>query len=717
VNNRFPTPAYRYFGDRTVLFAVAAIALIGLLTWLDWRAQRDARVRVAQTVLELRHIHDVLSSMKDAETGERGFLLTGLSAYLEPYDNAVANIGRQVETLHKDTESEFDLRADSARLEAAVEAKLRDLSITVTLMREQGPEAALAHLRTGAGKEDMDRIRDISAEMDSLLRNRIARETTEGERHTRETLAFSGGASLLLFLLVALTNLRYRRQKEQAEAANHAKSAFLASMSHELRTPLNAIIGYSEMLAEEAVESNGANILPDLDKIRTAGKHLLELINTVLDLSKIEAGKMELLPEVFSVERLIQDVVDVIGPIAGKNGNRLSVAVAPEIGDIRADQVKLRQSLFNLLSNASKFTSNGEVTLTVRREPEDWIAFEVRDTGVGMTPEQLARLFEAFVQGDPSMSRKFGGTGLGLTISRRLARMMGGDIDAASQPGKGSIFTLRIPANTDWLEAPPLTAAKPAEKASLILVIDDDVGIHEMLRRTLARHGFAVVGALSGQEGLRLARELRPQAIMLDVVMPGMNGWSVLTQLKNDPATADIPVIVVTMIDNRNLGYALGAADYVTKPIDRDRLAAILLRYGNGAGNSVLVVEDEPDEREMFRRMLESEGWRVRAAENGRAALEDLARETPSVILLDLMMPEMDGFEFIDELHRSDTWKNVPVLAVTAKELSAADRERLNGYVGRVIRKGSYGKQELIEHVGAMLAARVASQTPAHGAP
>jgi CheY-like chemotaxis protein len=204
---------------------------------------------------------------------------------------------------------------------------------------------------------------------------------------------------------------------------------------------------------------------------------------------------------------------------------------------------------------------------------------------------------------------------------------------------------------------------------------------------------------------------------MLDVVMPGMNGWSVLTQLKNDPATADIPVIVVTMIDNRNLGYALGAADYVTKPIDRDRLAAILLRYGNGAGNSVLVVEDEPDEREMFRRMLESEGWRVRAAENGRAALEDLARETPSVILLDLMMPEMDGFEFIDELHRSDTWKNVPVLAVTAKELSAADRERLNGYVGRVIRKGSYGKQELIEHVGAMLAARVASQTPAHGAP
>jgi signal transduction histidine kinase/CheY-like chemotaxis protein len=600
LNDPFPTPAYRYLRDRTVLFAVAAIAVVGLLTWLDWRAARDARARVAQTVLELRQISDVLSTMKDAETGERGFLLTGLYGYLEPYDTATSNIGRQMEALRRDTASEFDLRADSARLQTAVEAKLRDLSIGIALMREQGPEAAAAHVRMGAGKEGMDRIRDIAAEMDSLLRNRMARETRDGEKRALETQLLSAGASLLLFVLVALTNVRYRRQKEEAQAANHAKSAFLASMSHELRTPLNAIIGYSEMLSEEAMESNGANILPDLDKIRTAGKHLLELINTILDLSKIEAGKMELFPEVFAVERLVKDVVDVIGPLAKKNGNRVSVSVAPESGAMRADQIKLRQTLFNLVSNACKFTSHGEVRLKVWREPGDLMAFEVSDTGIGMTPAHVSTLFEPFVQADPSMSRRFGGTGLGLAISRRFARMMGGDIEASSEPGKGSVFTLRIPSNTDWLETPPLAVSGSLPNAGLILVIDGDVDAHEMLRRSLARHGLDVVAAISAEEGLRLARDLRPQAITLDVAMPGMAGWSVLAQLKNDPVTADIPVVVVSMIDNRNLGYALGASDYLTKPIDRERLASILLRHASGKVNTVLVVEDEADARDSF---------------------------------------------------------------------------------------------------------------------
>ena len=422
---------------------------------------------------------------------------------------------------------------------------------------------------------------------------------------------------------------------------------------------------------------------------------------------------MELFLEVFSIERLVKDVTDVVTPLAGKNGNRFSVAVTPEIGEMRADQTKVRQSLFNLVSNACKFTSDGEVSLKVWRAPGDLIVFEVRDTGVGMTAAQVSRLFESFAQADASTARKFGGTGLGLAISRRFARMMGGDIEVASEPGKGSVFTLRIPANADWVErrAEGQPAASPgaASKAGVVLVIDDDPDIHQMLRRTLGRHGLSIETARTGEEGLRRARELHPQAITLDVMMQGMDGWTALARLKNDPATADIPVIMLTMVDNRNLGYALGAAEYLTKPIDRERLAAILLRYSKGAADWALVVEDEADSRDMLSRILESEGWRVRTAENGRAALEALSREIPSIILLDLMMPEMDGFEFIDELQRHEAWRHIPVLVVTARELTEVDRARLNGHVGRVLRKGSYEKAELVEMVSAMVAARIRS--------
>jgi len=700
-------PAWEDFRDPTVLFAVGAVVLIFLLSTWTWREQRRNQEQVLETLRELRQVEDVLSTVKDAETGQRGFLLTGSEAYLEPYTEATSRIQQEMNALRATAGAQFEIREDFERLRRAVDAKLGELKQTVELQRAGNGDAALERVRTNVGKEEMDRIRDICAQMDALVRSRLQLASRYSDANSIRLHAMSVGASLLLFALVAVANVRYRRQKDAAEAANRAKSAFLASMSHELRTPLNAIIGYSEMLSEEAEESDATGILPDLDKIRSAGKHLLELINSVLDLSKIEAGKMELFLETFSVARLVKDVADVSMALAAKNNNRLNVSVAPDAGEMRADQTKVRQSLFNLVSNACKFTSDGEVALDVKRAADGYIEFAVRDTGVGMTTPQVARLFESFTQADASMTRRYGGTGLGLALSRSFARMMGGDILVRSEAGKGSVFTLRIPAkvSTEPARAESYTPASPS--SGVVLVIDDDPDVHELLRRTLSRHGFLVEGARMGDEGLRMARRLRPRAITLDVMMPGMDGWTVLAHLKNDPETADIPVVMLTIVDNKNLGFAMGAAEYLTKPIDRERLAAVLLRYRGVADNVALVVEDEADSREVMRRMLQSEGWKVREAHNGREALEELARGLPSIVLLDLMMPEMDGFQLLDELHARPEWKELPVLVVTAKELTAEDRARLNGHVDRVLQKGSYRKEELIEQVARMVASRV----------
>jgi signal transduction histidine kinase/CheY-like chemotaxis protein len=441
--------------------------------------------------------------------------------------------------------------------------------------------------------------------------------------------------------------------KEAAEQANRTKSTFLANMSHELRTPLNAIIGYSEMLEEEAQERDLGDFAPDLSKIHAAGKHLLTLINDVLDLSKIEAGKMELFLEDFEVGALVRDVESTIRPLIEKGENSFEVDCPPDIGGMHADLTRVRQILFNLLSNAAKFTHRGRVGLDVfplRLHGQDWLEFAVADTGIGLTPEQQRRLFLSFSQADPSTSRQYGGTGLGLVISRRFAQMMGGDIALQSEFGRGSVFTVRLPRVAGKpLPAPP-PAPAPGAVAPTVLVVDDDRATREMISRGLVKEGFRVVLAASGEEAIRLAREKRPDAISLDVLMPGMDGWTVLRALKAEPLTASIPVVIVSMLDDRDIGFALGAADYLTKPFDRERLVSALRRFRDGSmPRPVLVVEDDPGTRDVIRRALERDGWIVSEAENGRAALENLTRQTPDIVLLDLMMPEMDGFDFVAE--------------------------------------------------------------------
>ncbi len=502
-----------------------------------------------------------------------------------------------------------------------------------------------------------------------------------------------------------------QQAKTLAEEANTTKSKFLANMSHELRTPLNAIIGYSEMLIEEITDLGTPALIPDVQKIHGAGQHLLGLINNILDLSKVEAGKVELFLETFAIAPLIEEVAATLRPLLTKNHNTLVINCPDNIGSMQADVTKLRQSLFNLLSNASKFTENGTITLAVEPREANWIIFCVSDTGIGMTPKQQAKLFQSFTQADASTTRKYGGTGLGLVITQQFCQIMGGDIQVESEAGKGTTFTIRLPEQVQALPSEPaiqngqdeISMTTSVIGASTILVIDDDASVQDIMQRFLSREGFNVILAASGQAGLKLAREQAPDVILLDVRMPNMNGWEVLSRLKADPELASIPVVMVTIEDDKALGTALGAVDYLLKPVDHDRLLTLLQPYLKGSSpTSVMVVEDNPENREMICRQLIKTGWRVLEAENGLKALEVMQQEQPAVILLDLMMPEMDGFEFIRELRQHPQWRSLPVIVLTAKDLTAEERDWLDGQTQRVYQKGT-GNRQLLDEIRSLL--------------
>lgn len=491
--------------------------------------------------------------------------------------------------------------------------------------------------------------------------------------------------------------------KLSAEEANVAKSAFLANMSHELRTPLNAIIGYSEMLAEELEEMDEPGMVDDAGKIRSAGKHLLALINDILDLSKIEAGKMEVFIETVDVPAMIKDIVSTIYPLTETNGNSLTVDCAADMPAIQTDMMKLRQSLFNLLSNASKFTKGGAIHLGVAVHGE-WIDFSVKDTGVGMTPEQMGKLFQSFTQADASTTRQFGGTGLGLAITRRFCRMMGGDVSVESAIGNGSTFTIRLPVAPRQAEEEEevATAADFEPTGStgggpLALIVDDDPDSCDLLRRSIESWGFTVVVSHDGEDAIRLAAELRPSIITLDAIMPRMDGWAVLCHLKETAELAHIPVIMVSVLGDSQMAYSLGAAHYLSKPVDYDQLHAVLDRFRGR--RHVLLVEDDRTTRAMMRRMLEKTGWSVVEAENGEAGLKRMSEALPDVILLDLMMPVMDGFEFAAELRRHEAWRSIPVIVLTAKDVTSIERERLEGSIMRILQKGAVKLEDLAEEI------------------
>jgi CheY-like chemotaxis protein len=444
----------------------------------------------------------------------------------------------------------------------------------------------------------------------------------------------------------------------------------------------------------------------DLRRVHDSGRYLLELINDILDISKIEAGKMEVHLETFEVAPLIRDLNSVMRLLIERKNNNLAIECQSGIGSMQADRIKVRQCLLNLLSNASKFTEKGTITLAVTREKKngaDWLLFRVSDTGIGMTPEQMGKLFRAFTQADDSTSRRYGGTGLGLALTKKFSQMLGGDVSVSSEPGKGSTFTIELPAVSSKKSStiiPTLPPAAPRSSNGSILVIDDDPAVHQLVADALKSEGFALKFASNGREGLRLAKEWRPAVITLDVLMPDMDGWVVLSLLKDDPDLANIPVVMLTVRADQDFGFAMGVADYLQKPIDRDRFISVLKKYNRPRpANHVLVVEDDPAMRELLCRILGNKDWTVAEAENGLAALESITRNQPSMIVLDLKMPVMDGFEMIAELHKHEDWRKIPVLVVSAKELTLEDRQRLQGHVQKVLQKGDWGREELMREI------------------
>ena len=494
--------------------------------------------------------------------------------------------------------------------------------------------------------------------------------------------------------------------RDEARDASDQKTKFFANMSHELRTPLNAILGYGEMLYEDCEDLGYDDLLPDLKKITSSGTHLLSLINNILDLSKIEAGKMELFVTSFEIENMVQTIKDVSEPLAAKNDNGFVINLDGAMGSMSQDETKLRQCLTNFLSNGFKFTKNGTVTLDVKARMEgdvEFVDFAVIDTGAGMSPEGVAKVFEEYTQAERSTSANYGGTGLGLPISKKFAEMMGGDVIVTSEEGVGSVFTMSVPRecpeyNEDEVDSNVINLD---DQDNLVVLVDDDVAMHDLIKRTISKLNLTLLGATNSEKGMELIREVKPKLILLDVLMPGRDGWSLLKECKTDQELKDIPVIMISQLNQSNLASSLGANDYLTKPIDRSHFINTLKRImgADTQNQKVLVIDDDKDVRELLSRLLKDAGYRPIDARDGKEGLER-TKDEPALIILDLEMPRMDGFEFLDNYIKNvPEEKRAPVLVFSGKDLTDVQEDLLKERVVGLVKKDDVSMDKLSQMI------------------
>ena len=514
-------------------------------------------------------------------------------------------------------------------------------------------------------------------------------------------VAFSRMSDEVNGLIDARTN-EMETARDEARDASDQKTKFFANMSHELRTPLNAILGYGEMLYEDCEDLGYDDLLPDLKKITSSGTHLLSLINNILDLSKIEAGKMELFVTSFEIENMVQTIKDVSEPLAAKNNNAFVINLDGAMGSMSQDETKLRQCLTNFLSNGFKFTKNGTVTLDVKSRMDgdiEFVDFAVIDTGAGMSPEGVAKVFEEYTQAERSTSANYGGTGLGLPISKKFAEMMGGDIVVTSEEGVGSRFTISVPRECPEYAEDEVDAnvINLDDQDNLVVLVDDDVAMHDLIKRTISKLNLTLLGATNSEKGMELIREIKPKLILLDVLMPGRDGWSLLKECKTDQDLKNIPVIMISQLNQSNLAASLGANDYLTKPIDRNHFVNTVKRIlGNETqDHKVLVIDDDKDVREILTRLLKDAGYRPIDARDGKEGLER-TKDEPSLIILDLEMPRMDGFEFLDNYIKNvPEEKRSPVLVFSGKDLSEVQEELLKERVVGLVKKDDVSMENL----------------------